>query len=181
MGGPILSFQKWRPTETYLFGFTSPTFLSAETEKERLGLCGKQLDEGGHHLQCCAKHMRGAGLVGHNAVHAVRKQAGEEAGLTARVDVAHGLLREFHTTGRICDIFFTTDHQNLRGLTPILADILMTHPFVGNAVDREQWGTYQGKGLCQRAQMKRLEHAWAEIDRIVVPFVFNQYRTRWGV
>jgi hypothetical protein len=58
---------------------------------------------------------------------------------------------------------------------------MMTHPFVGNAVDREQWGTYQGKGLCQRAHMKRLEHAWAESDRIVVPFVFNQYRTRWGV
>ena len=35
----------------------------------------------------------------------------------------------------------------------------------------EQWGTYQGKGLCQRAQMMRLKHAWAESDHIVVPFV----------
>jgi len=38
-----LSFQEWRLTGTYLFGFTSPTFLSAETEKERLCPCGKQL------------------------------------------------------------------------------------------------------------------------------------------
>ena len=38
-------------------------------------------------------------------------------------------------------------------------------------VNREQWGTYQGKGLCQRAQRrekKRLNHAWAESDHIVV-------------
>ena len=48
-------------------------------------------------------------------------------------------------------------------------DISLTHPFVGNAVNRKQWGTYQGKGLCQRAQMKRLKHA--ESDHIVVPFV----------
>jgi hypothetical protein len=80
----LLSFQEWRVTGTYLFGFTSPTFLSAETEKERLCPCGKQLDEGGHHVQCCAKHTRGAWLVGHNAVQAVWKQAGEEAGFTAR-------------------------------------------------------------------------------------------------
>ena len=81
---------------TYLFGFTSPTFLSAETEKERLCLHGNQLDEGGHHVQCCAKHTRCAWLVGHNAVQAVWKQAEEEAGFTARVDVAHGLPRELH-------------------------------------------------------------------------------------
>ena len=36
-----LSFQEWRLTGTYLFGFTSPTFLSAETEKKRLCPCGK--------------------------------------------------------------------------------------------------------------------------------------------
>ena len=29
---------------------------------------------------------------------------GEEAGFTARVEVKHGLPRELHTTGRICDI-----------------------------------------------------------------------------
>ena len=57
--------------------------------------------------------------------------------------------REFHTTGSICDILCTPDHQNLRGLTPILADISLTHPFVGNAVNREQRGSYQGKDLCQ--------------------------------
>ena len=90
--------------------------------------CGKQLDEGGHHVQCCAKHTRGAWLVGHDAVQAVRKQAGEEAGFTVRVDAAHGLLQGFHTMGRICDIHYTPDHQNLRGLTPILADISLTHP-----------------------------------------------------
>ena len=113
-------------------------------------------------------------------MQAVWKQAGEEAGFTARVDAAHGLPREFHTTGRICDILFTPDHQNLRGLTPILADISLTHPFVGNAVDREQWGTYQGKGLCQRAQMKRLKHAWAESDHIVVPFVSDTLGSMTG-
>ena len=76
--------------------------------------------------------------MGHNAVQAVWKQAGEEAGFTARVDVAHGLPREFHTTGKICDILYTPEHQNLRGLTPILADISLTHPFVGNAVNQKQ-------------------------------------------
>ena len=111
----------------YLFGFTSLTFLSAETEKERMCPHGKQPGEDAHHLQCCAKHTRGAWLVGHNAV-AEWKQAGEEAGFTARVDAAHGLPREFHTTGWICNILYTPDHQNLRGLTPILADISLTHP-----------------------------------------------------
>ena len=38
-------------------------------------------------------------------------------------------------------------------------------------VNREQWGTYQGKGLCQRAQMKRGKHALAGSDHTVVPFV----------
>ena len=40
---------------------------------------------------CCAKHVRGAWLVGHNEVQGVWKQAVEEAGFTARVDVKHGL------------------------------------------------------------------------------------------
>ena len=93
------------------------------------------------------------------------------AGLTARVDVAHGIPRELHNTGRICDILFAPDHQNLRELTPILADISLTHHFVGNAVDREQLDTHQTKSLCQRAQMKCLKHAWAESNPIVVLFV----------
>ena len=38
-------------------------------------------------------------------------------------------------------------------------------------MNREKWGTYQGKDLCQRVQMKRLKHTWAESDHIVVPFV----------
>ena len=42
-----LSFQEWRLTGPYLFGFTSPTFNSPETEKKGLCPCGKQLDEGG--------------------------------------------------------------------------------------------------------------------------------------
>ena len=66
---------------------------------------------------------------------------------TTRGDAAQGLSQESHTTGSICDILCSLDHQNLRGLTPILADIPLTHPFVGNAVNREQWGTHQGKGL----------------------------------
>jgi hypothetical protein len=73
--------------------------------------------------------------MGHNAVQAEWKEAGEEAGFTARVDAAHGLPREIHNTGRICDILCTPDHQNL---TPILADISQTYPCVGNAVNREQ-------------------------------------------
>jgi hypothetical protein len=166
-----LSFSEWRLTGAYLFGFTSPTYTLAETSDERRCPCGKELDEGGHHVQCCAKHARGAWIVGHNAVQAVWKKAGEEAGFTARVDVAHGLPRELHTAGRICDILYTPDHQNLRGMTPILSDISLTHPFIGNAGDREQWGIFQGKGLCRRAQMKRLKHAWAESDHVVVPFV----------
>ena len=45
------------------------------------------------------------------------------------------------------------------------------HPFIGNAGDREQWGIFQGKSLCRRAQMKRLKHAWGEKNHVVVPFV----------
>jgi hypothetical protein len=98
----------------------------------------KELDEGGHHVQCCAKHARGAWLVGQNEVHRVWKQAGEEAVFTARVDVKHGFPRKLHTAGRICDILYTPNNQNLRGVTPILADVSLTHPFIGNAVDRDQ-------------------------------------------
>ena len=39
----------------------------------------------------------------------------EEAGFTARVDVKHGLPRELHTAGRICDILWYSNNQNLRG------------------------------------------------------------------
>jgi hypothetical protein len=66
----------------------------------------------------------------------------EEAGFTARVDVKHGLPRELHTAGRICDILWYSNNQTLRGATPIPADISLTHPFIGNAVDRDRWGTY---------------------------------------
>ena len=90
-----LSFQEWRLTGTYLFGFTSPIFFPAETGKERLCTCGKQLDEGGHHVQCCAIQARGAWLFGHHAVQAVWTQPGEEAGFIEWVDVVHGLPREF--------------------------------------------------------------------------------------
>jgi hypothetical protein len=105
---------------------------------------------------------------------------GSEVGFTARVDVAHGLPREFHTALRICKILFTPDHPNRWGLTPIVADISLTHPFVGNAVDREQWDTNQGKGLCQRAQMKRLKQAWAERNLIVVPLVSDTLGSMTG-
>jgi hypothetical protein len=55
------------------------------------------------------------------------------------------------TAGRICIILYSPNNQNLRGVTHILADISLTHPLTGNAGDRERWGTYQEKGLCQRA------------------------------
>jgi len=84
---------------------------------------------------------RGAWLVGQNEVQGVWKQAGEEAGFKARVDVKHGLPRELNMAGRICDILYTPNNQNLRGVTPILADVSLTHPFIGNAVDMDQWGT----------------------------------------
>ena len=43
--------------------------------------------------------------------------------------------------------------------------------FIGNAVDRDRWGTYQGNYLSQRAQFKSLKHAWVENVDVVVPFV----------
>ena len=52
--------------------------------------------------------------------------------------------------------------------------------FVGNAADMKQWGTYQGKNLCQRAQMKRLKHAWVESAHIVVPFVSDTLGSMTG-
>ena len=36
------------------------------------------------------------------------------------------------------------------------------------------------EGLCQRAQIKRLKHAWAESDRIVVPFVSDTLESMTG-
>jgi len=104
-------------------------------------------------------------------VQGVWQQAGEEAGFTARVDVKHGLPRELHTAGRICDIPHTRKNQTLEGMTPILAAVSLTHPFIRNAVDRDQWGTYQGKKLSQRAQFKHLKHAWAENVHVVVSLV----------
>ena len=79
--------------------------------------------------------------------------------------------RKLHTAGRFCDILYTPNNQNVRGVTPILADISLTHPFTGNAGDRDKWGIYQKKNLCQRAQIKSLKHAWAENEHVVVPFV----------
>ena len=76
-----LSLTEWRLTGACLFGFTSQTFLLAETEKERQCFCGKNLDERDHRVQCCAKHARGAWLVGHTEVKGVWKRAGEEAAL----------------------------------------------------------------------------------------------------
>ena len=38
-----LSFQEWHLTGMYLLGFILPTFLSAETQRERRYPCGKQL------------------------------------------------------------------------------------------------------------------------------------------
>jgi hypothetical protein len=61
----------------------------------------------------------------------------EEAGFTARVNVKHGLPRGLHTVGRICDILYTSNNQNLGGVTAILADISQTLPFIGNAVDMD--------------------------------------------
>jgi hypothetical protein len=49
------------------------------------------------------------------------------------LDVAHGLPRELHTAGRICDSLYSPDNQNLMGVTPVLADISLPHPFIGNA------------------------------------------------
>ena len=109
----------------------------------------------------------------------VWKQAGKEAGFTASVDETHGLPRELRTAGRICDILYTPNNQNLRGVTPILADVSQTQPFIGNAVDRDQWSTYQGKKLSQRAQFKSLKHVWAENEHVVVPFVSDTLGSYW--
>jgi len=54
--------------------FTSPTYPSAQTDRERRCPCGKELDEGGDHVQCCAKHARGL------ATWAQRGAGGVEAG-----------------------------------------------------------------------------------------------------
>ena len=47
-------------------------------------------------------------------------------------------------------------------------------------VNTAQWGAYQGNDLCQRAQMKRLKHAWAESDHTVVPFVLDTLGSMTG-
>ena len=60
-----------------------------------------------------------------------------------------------------------------------LADVALTHPFIGNAVDRDQWWTYQGKKLSQWAQFKNLNHAWAEnVHVVVVPLASD---TLWSM
>jgi len=92
--------------------------------------------------------------------------------------VKHGLPRELHTAGRICNILYTPNNHNLRGVTPILADISLTHPFIGNAVDRDRRGTYQRKNLSRRAQFKNVKHAWVENVHVVVPFVSG---TLWSM
>ena len=56
-------------------------------------------------------------------------------------------------------------------MAPILAEIPLAHPFIGNAVDRDRRGTYQGKNLSQWEQIKSLKHAWADNKHIVFPFV----------
>ena len=94
--------------------------------------------------------------------------------------VKYGLPCELHPAGRICDILYTPNNQNLRGLTPILAEISLTHPFIGKAVDRDRWGTYQGKNPSQRAQIKSPKHAWAENVHGVVPFVSDTLRSMSG-
>ena len=78
---------------------------------------------------------------------------------------------ELHTAGRICDILYTPNNQNLRGVPYFLAGISPTHPFIGNAAGKDRWGTYQGKNLSQWAQIKSLRNAWAENEHVVVPFV----------
>jgi len=52
--------------------------------------------------------------------------------------------------------------------------------FVGNVADMKQWGNNQEKFLCQRAQMKRLKHAWVESAHIVVPFVSDTLGSMTG-
>ena len=128
-------------------------------------------------MQCCERHTRGAWLVVYNAVQAVWKHAGQKAGFTALIDAARGLPRKFYTTGTICDIIYIPDHHNLRGLTPILADSWEygQQGAVGYLIS-----TYQGKGLCQRAQMTRLKRAWAECDSIVVPFLSDTMGSMTG-
>ena len=92
----------------------------------------------------------------------------------------HGLARELHTAGKIYDILQTPDKQNLTGVAPILTDISLTHPFIGNAVHRDRWGTFQRKNLNQRAQFKSLKHAWAENVHVVEPCVLDALRSMSG-
>ena len=96
------------------------------------------------------------------------------------MDVKHKLPREVRTAGGICDIFYSPNNQNFRGGTPFLADIALPHSFIGNAVDRDRWGNYQGKNLSQRAQSKGLKHAWADNLHVCVPFVSHMLGSMSG-
>ena len=71
-----------------------------------------------------------------------------------------------HTAGRICDIL---------QVGPILAHVSLTHPFIGNAVERDQWGTYQRR---QQAQNKNLKHIWAQNVHVVVPFISDTLKSK---
>ena len=53
------------------------SLLLEETQKERQCPCGKEIDEGSHHVQYRAKHSRGAWLFGHTDAQGVWKKAGE--------------------------------------------------------------------------------------------------------
>ena len=78
-----------------------------------------------------------------------------------------------------------TCRTNAGALTPIQVSRALryyhaTHPFIGNAVGRDRWGTYQGKNLSQWAQFKSLKHAWAENVHVVVPFVSDTLGSMFG-
>jgi len=61
-----------------------------------------------------------------------RSSRGVEAGRGGGwVDVAHGLPRELHTAGRICDILYTPNDQNLKGVTNIRANISLWQGLLG--------------------------------------------------
>ena len=67
-----LFLSEWRLVGTNLVGFISPTYPLEKDE--RRCPCGKELDEGGHHAQCCAKHALGGWQIGHTAVQVVWKR-----------------------------------------------------------------------------------------------------------
>ena len=65
-------------------------------------------------------------------------------------------------------------------VAPFLADVSLTHPFIGNVVYRDRSGAYQGKNLSQRAQFKSLTHTWAEHVHVVVHFFGHAGEYVWG-